>query len=322
MYELSGATVVVTGGAGFIGSHIVDQVLEAGAARVRVVDDFIRGRRDNMVQSIQSGRLEIYEGDIRNAELIDSVTVGADLVFHQAALRITHCAEDPVLAIGVMIAGMQNVLESAVRHRVAKVLAASSASVYGEASWLPMDEDHPFNNRTLYGAAKIANEQMLRAYSEMHGLRYVAIRPFNVYGPRMDVYGVYTEVMIRWLERLSVASPPVIFGDGLQTMDFIDVEDVARAYVLAATADVTDDVFNAGTGVETSLRQMCRLLCEAAGRAGLEPVFEPPRKVNPVSRRRAGVERAARELGFRARIPLSDGLRRLVEWHRTVAVAV
>jgi UDP-glucose 4-epimerase len=318
MNDLRGASVLVTGGAGFIGSHIVDQVLAAGAGQVRVIDDFVRGRHENLADAAASGRLEVVEGDICNEELVDSLTDGVNLVFHQAALRITQCAAEPVRAIRVMIDGTQNVLEAAVRHGVDKVLAASSASVYGEASYLPMDEDHPFNNRTLYGAAKIANEQMLRAYAEAHSLRYLMLRPFNVYGPRMDVHGVYTEVMIRWLERLAHGEPPVILGDGTQTMDFIDVEDVARAYLLAATADITDEVFNAGTGVQTSLTTLCRLLCAAAGHPTLQPIFEPPRKVNQVSHRQAGVERAAARIGFRARVGLEEGLGRLVRWYSSI----
>lgn len=319
--ELRGASVFVTGGAGFIGSHIVDLLLDAGVDRVRVLDNFIRGRRENLEPALATGRVEVHEGDIRDAGLVDRLTAGTDLVVHQAALRITHCAEDPMQAIEVMVNGTQHVLESALRHRVRKVLAASSASVYGEASRLPMDEEHPFNNRTLYGAAKIANEQMLRAYAEMHGLRYMALRPFNVYGPRMDVHGVYTEVMIRWLERLSRGEPPVIFGDGSQTMDFVYVGDVARAYLLAATADATDRVLNAGAGVETSLKELCILLCRAAGRPDLQALFEPPRRVNPVSRRLAGVERAADVIGFRAKVALEDGLDRLLAWHRSLTAA-
>ena len=319
--DLSGAVVLVTGGAGFIGSHIVDQALAARASSVRIVDDFSRGRAENLEAALATNRVQLVRGDIRDAALVDRLTDGVDLVFHQAALRITQCAEEPLRAIEVMVDGTQNVLESAVRHRVSKVLAASSASVYGEPTKLPMDEDHPFNNRTLYGAAKIANEQMLRAYADMHLVRYVALRPFNVYGARMDVHGVYTEVMIRWLERLGRGEAPVIFGDGTQTMDFVYVEDVARAYLLAAVADVTDEVFNVGTGLETSLRQLCEALCVVTGNAGLQPVHEPARKVNPVNRRQAGVRRAAERIGFRATVGLESGLERLVEWYRSGAPA-
>lgn len=313
--DLRGARVLITGGGGFIGSAIADQVLEAGAERLVVIDDFVRGRRENLAGAAATGRLDLIEGDIRDRALVDELMAGIDVVFHQAALRITHCAEEPVRAVEVMINGTQNVLDAAVKHGVKKVLAASSASVYGEPSYLAMDELHPFNNRTLYGACKVANEQLLRSYAEMYSLNYVAIRPFNVYGPRMDIYGVYTEVMIRWLERIARGEPPIIFGAGSQTMDFVDVSDVARAYVLAATADVTDDVFNAGSGTQTSLLELCRLVVAAAGRSDLEPVFMPARTVGPVGRRQAGIEKARDVLGFEARIGLADGLRRLIDWH-------
>jgi UDP-glucose 4-epimerase len=246
---------------------------------------------------------------------------GSDLVFHQAALRITQCAEDPVRAMQVMVGGTQNVLESAVRHKVKKVVAASSASVYGEPSYLPMDEKHPFNNRTLYGAAKIADEQLLRSYAETYGLEYVALRPFNIYGPRMDVFGVYTEVMIRWLERLSRGEPPIIFGDGSQTMDFVYVKDVARCNLQAMASDVTDQVFNVGSGSETSLLELCRMLCKETGHAEIEPAFAPVRTVNPVTRRLAATEGARDALGFQAHIGLREGLNELIEWHTALMAA-
>jgi UDP-glucose 4-epimerase len=313
--NLSGTNIFITGGAGFVGSHIVDQLLAAGAAHVVVLDQLDRGRRNNLASALTSGHVELIVGDIRDAGLVDRLAAGADIICHQAALRITQCADEPVRAIEVMIGGTQNVLEAAVRHGVQKVVAASSASVYGEASYLPMDEVHPFNNRTLYGCAKIANEQLLRAYAEMYGLQYVALRPFNVYGPRMDMAGLYTEVMIRWLGRLARHEAPIIFGDGTQTMDFVHVEDVARAYLLAMTTDVTDDVFNVGSGTETSLLELCRQLCEETGQPELEPIFMPARAVNSVTRRLAAVERAQSGLGFAARIGIREGLHDLVRWH-------
>jgi len=311
--DLNGARVFITGGAGFIGSHIADQVLAAGAARVVVLDDFSRGRGDNLAPAGSTGRCEIVEGDLRDRDLVHRLTAGADLVFHQAALRITQCEQEPQRAMEVMVLGTQHVLDAAVAHRVSKVLSASSASVYGEPSYLPMDEAHPFNNRTLYGAAKIASEQMHRAYAGMYGLSYVMLRPFNVYGPRMDTHGVYTEVMVRWLQRLANGDRPVIFGDGHQTMDFIAVEDLARAYTLAATAPATDVALNAGTGAETSLLQLCGFMCEAFG-ATVEPDFGPDRSVNNVSRRRADPALAQRMLGFEATTSLEAGLRRFVDW--------
>lgn len=316
--DLNGARIFVTGGAGFIGSFIVDQVLEAGAERVVIVDDFVRGRHENLADAVATGRVAVHEGDIRDAALVDRLTEGCDLVFHQAALRITQSAEEPVRAIQVMINGTQNVLEAVVRHGVKKIAAASTASVYGDPSYLPMDEHHPFNNRTLYGAAKIANEQILRAYNDMYGIQYVGFRPFNVYGPRMDVFGAYTEVMIRWLERLGRGEPPIIFGDGLQTMDFIYVEDVAEAYLKAMASDANDQFFNCGTGIETSLRELCHLLCAAAGYPDIEPVYQEARKVNAVTRRQACTRRAREVVGFEARTSLQDGLGRLVRWHQSL----
>jgi UDP-glucose 4-epimerase len=319
--DLKGARALVTGGAGFVGSHIVDQLISAGAARVLVIDNFTRGRRDNLSSVSDSPSVEVIEGDICDDWLIDDASAGQDFVFHQAALRITQCAEDPVRAVKVMIEGTQNVLESAVRHRVAKVLVASSASVYGEPSRLPMHESDAFNNRTIYGAAKIANEQMSRAYADMFGLRYLALRPFNVYGPRMDAFGVYTEVMIRWLERLSRGEAPLIFGDGSQTMDFVHVTDVARAYILAATSNATDDVLNVGSGIETSLKELCGLMCKASGYPAMVPHYMEARKVNGVTRRRAAVEHARETIGFEAGVALNDGLAELAGWYQSLAGA-
>lgn len=313
MRDLEGARVFITGGAGFVGSHIADHTLAAGAASVVALDDLSRGRTENLASAVATGRCELVVGDLRDRDLVDRLSAGADFVFHQAALRITHAAEEPQRAIEVMIVGTQHVLDAAVRHGVKKVLSASSASVYGEASYLPMDEAHPFNNRTLYGAAKVANEQMHRAYAEMFGLRYLMLRPFNVYGPRMDTHGVYTELMIRWLERLAIDQPPIIFGDGTQTMDFIDVRDLARAYILAALSPHTDDVFNAGTGVETSLLELSELMIGATN-SSQRPEFQPPRAVNPVTRRCAGTAHAREVLGFEAQIDLENGLSALTEW--------
>jgi UDP-glucose 4-epimerase len=217
-----------------------------------------------------------------------------------------------------MMNGTQNVLDAAVKHGVTKVLAASSASVYGEPSYLPMDEGHPFNNRTLYGALKIANEQVLRCYNDMYGLRYVAIRPFNVYGPRMDAHGAYTEVMIRWLERLGRGEPPIIFGDGSQTMDFVFVRDLADAYIKAALVDVNDEVFNVGSGTETSLLELCRFLSDATGHPEIRPEFQPPRAVNPVRRRLADISRARAALGFEPSTSLELGMASLVDWYRSL----
>ncbi len=313
MNQIRGTCILVTGGAGFIGSTIVDQLLAAGVAEVRVLDNFVRGTRRNLADALARGGVRVVEGDIRDAAVVNDVTVGVDYVFHEAAIRITRCAEAPREAVDVLIVGTLNVLEAAVRHKVKKVIAASSASVYGDPSYLPMDEAHPFNNRTLYGAGKIANEQMLRAYCEMFKLPYIALRNFNVYGPRMDLEGVYTEVLIRWLDAIDHGERPRIFGDGSQSMDFVYVGDVARANLMALESELTDDALNVGTGVTTSLNELCALLLRLTG-SSLQPVHVEARKVNNVQTRKAGIEKAECLFGFRAQTGLEDGLRELIRW--------
>jgi nucleoside-diphosphate-sugar epimerase len=317
MNRIAGTRCLVTGGAGFIGSTIVDQLLDAGAAEVIVLDNFVRGTWSNLASAQDRGGVKVIKGDICDPALVDDLTVGTDFVFHQAALRITRCAEAPREAVNVLINGTLNVLESAVRHKVKKVVAASSASVYGNPSYLPMDESHPFNNRTIYGAGKIACEQMLRAYYTMYGLPYVAFRYFNAYGPRMDIVGVYTEVLIRWLDAIEVNQPPFIFGDGTQSMDFVFVGDVARANVLAAQSDVTDEVFNVGTGTQTSLSELCDLLLQLTD-STLRPQHREARQVANVQARRAEVEKAARLLDFRANVSLQEGLQELIRWRHSI----
>jgi UDP-glucose 4-epimerase len=315
--QIAGSRILVTGGAGFVGSVIVDQLLQAGAAEVRALDNFIRGSRSNLEDAVEQGRVTVIEGDIRDVATVDRATAGVDYVFHQAALRITRCAEAPREAVEVLIDGTLNVLEAAVRHDVKKVVAASSASVYGSSSYLPMDENHPFNNRTLYGAGKIANEQMLRAFYEMYGLSYVAFRYFNVYGPRMDLEGVYTEVLIRWLDAIGGGQPPLIFGDGSQTMDFVYVGDVARANLVALESEVSDAVFNVGTGIQTSLRELCDLVLRLTG-SSLKPEYREARKHANVQTRCAGIAEAERRLGFRAGVSLAEGLQELINWRAKV----
>lgn len=314
MTKLEGAAVLVTGGAGTIGSTLVDQLLEAGVARVDVLDNLVRGRLANLEAALESGRVHFTEGDIRDAELVDEVTAGKDVVFHQAAIRITQCAEEPRLALEVMVDGTFNVVEAAARHHVGKVVAASSASVYGMAEIFPTDERHHHgNNDTLYGAAKTFNEGLLKSFRAMSGLDYVALRYFNVYGPRMDVHGVYTEVLVRWMERIADGEPPLIFGDGHQTMDFVCVPDIARANILAATSGIAAGTYNVASGTETSLRELANMLLRVM-ESDLDIEFGPERAVNGVARRLADTAAARRDLGFEAAIGLEDGLRQLVEW--------
>jgi UDP-glucose 4-epimerase len=308
------SNVMVTGGAGLIGSHIVDQLLTRDVGEVVVLDNFVRGTEANLAAAMRSGKVRVVRGDIRDRDLLACEMRGIDLLFHQAAIRITQCAEEPRLAVEVLVDGSFNVLEAAVAAKVKRVVAASSASIYGLAESFPTDETHhPYNNRTLYGAAKAFNEGLLRSFNDMYGLPYVALRYFNVYGPRMDIYGAYTEVLIRWMDRIAAGQPPLIFGDGTQTMDFVYVEDIARANILAMESDACDEVFNVASGIETSLNDLAHALLRVMG-SDLKPDHGPARKVNPVSRRLADTRRARERIGFTAEVSLDEGLRRLVEW--------
>jgi UDP-glucose 4-epimerase len=314
--RLRGARILVTGGAGFVGSTIVDQLLDERVGEIVVLDNFVRGRRSNLEPAVEDARVRVVEGDVRDGRLVRELLEGIDVVFHQAALRITQCAAEPRAALEVMVQATFDLLEAAVDARVSRVVAASSASVYGQASSFPTDENHhPYDNRTLYGAAKLFNEGVLRSFHDMFGLDYVALRYFNVYGPRMDVHGVYTEVLVRWMARIEAGEPPLILGDGHQTMDFVYIDDVARANVLAALAPATDTVCNVATGTETSLLELATTLLEVMG-SDLRPEHGPERSVNAVRRRQADVTKARDELGFTATVSLEEGLRRLVTWWR------
>jgi UDP-glucose 4-epimerase len=306
---------LITGGAGLIGSHIADLLLETNPEiEVIVLDNFVRGKRSNLDRAAASGRLTIIDGDIRDRDAVAEAMRGVTLVFHQAAIRITLCADEPREAMDVLAMGTFNVLEAAVRAHVRRVVAASSASVYGMADVFPTTEaHHPYNNRTIYGAAKAFNEGMLRSFNDTYGLDYVALRYFNVYGPRMDMTGAYTEVLIRWMNAIADGQPPVIFGDGTQTMDFVHVKDIARANVLAAGAAATDAVFNVASGSETSLNGLLSMLLHVMG-STLQPVHAAARKVNPVPRRLASTAAAREQLGFEASISLEEGLQSLVAW--------
>lgn len=316
MSMLQGARVLVTGGAGTIGSTIVDHLITAGVEQVAVLDNLVRGRRANLDDAVATGRVELVEGDLRDRDLVHDLTRGKDIVFHQAAIRITQCAEEPRLALEVLVDGTFNVFEAAADHGVGKLVAASSASVYGMAEDFPTTErHHHHNNDTFYGAAKSFNEGMARSFRAMTGLDYVLLRYFNVYGPRMDVHGLYTEVLVRWMERIADGLPPLIFGDGRQTMDFIHTRDVARANILAAGSGVREGVYNVASGEETSLLELAEALLRAMD-SGLQVEHGPDRAINGVVRRLADVSAARLDLGFAAETGLEDGLRELVDWWR------
>jgi UDP-glucose 4-epimerase len=312
--------VLVTGGAGLIGSHIVDLLMngrEQGKyGEIVILDNFVRGRRENLAAATARGPLTIIEGDITDRSLLAEAMQGIDLVFHLAAIRITQCAEDPRLAVDVLGNGTFNVLEAAVQAKVKKVISSSSASVYGLAEEFPTSErHHTYNNRTIYGALKAFNEGLLRSFNDMYGLPYVALRYFNVYGPRMDIYGAYTEVLIRWMDRILEGKPPLIFGDGKQTMDFIYVKDIARANILAAEAPISDEVFNIACGIETSLNDLAYALMNVMD-VDMPLEYGPERKVNPVPRRLADTSSAGEKIGFTAQVQLEQGLSELVDWWR------
>jgi UDP-glucose 4-epimerase len=318
-YELRGSTALVVGGAGLIGSHITDLLLAEGVREVRVFDNLIRGSRENLAAALRDSRCRLIEGDVRDRSAVKSAVAGCDYVFHQAAIRITLCAAQPRDCIDVLVGGTFNVFEAAVAEKVKKVVYASSASIYGASDTFPTDEKcHPYNNRTLYGAAKLMNEGIARSFHDMYGLPSVGLRYFNVYGPRMDLTGAYTEVFIRWFDCACKNVRPQIHGDGTASMDLVFVGDVARANVLAMKSDRSDDVYNVASGTETSLLQLWQAIQQVTGAHHLQPEFYPPRTINPVPRRLADTRLAKERIGFVAQVALPDGLRALAAWRDAV----
>jgi UDP-glucose 4-epimerase len=272
---------------------------------------------ENLSGAASDARFRFIEGDVRDHELVQRAVAGCGAVFHQAAIRINRCAEEPRECLEVLVGGTFNVFEAAANAGVKKVIYASSASVYGGADVFPTDENHhPYHNRTLYGAAKLMNEGIARHFNDMNGLASVGLRYFNVYGPRMDVTGKYTEVFIRWLDCIDRGIAPQIHGDGSASMDFVFVGDVARANILAMKSDRQDRVYNVASGTETTLLELWEAMQRVGGALHLSPEFCPPRFVNPVPRRLANVSRASDELGFVAEVPLEEGLRQLDAWRR------
>jgi UDP-glucose 4-epimerase len=321
--QLKGKTALITGGCGLIGSTIADQLIrDEKIGKVIIIDNLTRGTLFNIEWARKHGDVELVKKDIRHFNDIRPHFDGVDVVFHQAALRITACAEHPRECLEVLIDGTFNVVQACHEARVEKLVAASSASIYGPANSFPTSEEHhPYNNRTWYGAAKMANEGLYRSFNDMFGLRYVALRYFNVYGPRMDVFGKYTEVLIRWLDCLDKGERPKIFGNGKASMDFVYSEDIARANILAAQSEVTDEVFNIASGSETTLLELLQALLRVTGHTDLQPEFHPERKVYSMPRRLADTTKAEKLLGFRTQVDLDEGLRRLVAWRKEVIVS-
>lgn len=314
--DIRGSRILVIGGAGFIGSHVVDQLTKEDVKEILVYDNFCRGKIDNLREAQKDPRVKIFEagGDICQTDILESAMKGIDYVLHLAALWLLQCYEFPRSAFEVNIGGTFNVLEACVKHKIKKLVFSSSASVYGDAVEIPMDENHPYNNKTFYGATKIAGEQMCRAFYHRYGLNYVALRYMNVYGPRQDYKGAYVAVIMKILDRIEQGLPPIVYGDGSQAYDFIYVSDVARANICALKSNVTDQAYNIGMGQQTSIKELCELILEMVG-SDFEIKYEQAGQTF-VTNRIGTTEKAMRDLGFVAEVGLRDGVRRLIEWRK------
>jgi UDP-glucose 4-epimerase len=313
--KIKDSIILVTGGAGFIGSYVIEELIPLQPAKIIIIDNLIRGGLQNMKNFNKNPIIEFHNGDIRDLQLLEKCISGTDYVFHMAALRINSCAANPGEGFEVMLKATFEVASLCVKHKVKKVIYSSSASVYGLAQHFPTPEtDNPYNNQTFYGAAKMWGEQLFRSFKFMYGLNYVALRYFNAYGPRMDTDGKYTEVMIKWLDCIRDGNNPLIYGDGSTTMDFVYVKDIAKSNIAALQADTTDEAFNIGNCEETSLRQLLDVLLKV-NNSTLKPEFREENSINPVSRRLADISKAKELLQFTPTISLEQGMKELSEWY-------
>jgi UDP-glucose 4-epimerase len=313
--KLTGSRIAVIGGAGLVGSHIVDQLVATDVGEILVIDNFVRGSRRNLAQALErTSRVRVVEASITDRDAMRRELQGVDGVFLLSALWLGECVADPRSAWEVNLMGTLSVIEACLEHRVQRLVYSSSASVYGDALFTPMTEEHPFNCRTTYGATKIACEQMLRATYEQHKLPYVGLRYMNIYGPRMDYRGTYVSVIMKVLDRIDQGLAPVIFGDGSQSYDFIHVEDVARANLLSMMTDVADEFVNIGMGVRTTINELVDLLLKATN-STLQPEYRPQEQMF-VTHRVGSIDKAQRLLDFQARISLAQGLRSVIDWRR------
>lgn len=314
--DLEGKRFLVIGGGGFIGSHLVEALLQEPVAEVIVYDNFARGEKRWLEAALKDPRCRIFPhgGEILHRDLLERAMDGIHGVFHLAALWLLHCQDYPRAAFEVNVAGTFNVLEAVCKAGVEKLVFSSSASVYGDAVVEPMTEEHPFLNETFYGATKIAGEAMVKALAKRAGFAWNGLRYMNVYGPRQDYRGAYVAVIHKILDSLEAGRPVTLHGDGSQTYDFIDVRDVARANVLAMRSDSRQGFFNIGTGVGTSLNELARQMIAITG--GPAEIRHDRGKTSFVSRRIGSTAKARVELSFEARIGLTEGLKDLAEWRR------
>lgn len=316
--ELKNSKILVIGGAGFIGSFVVAELLKEDVAEVIVYDNFARGKKEYLSDSLKDKRCKIFPigGDIREIDILDTAMQGMDYVICLSAMWLLHCKDYPRTAFDVNIAGTFNVLEACVKNKIKKLIWSSSASVYGDAVQLPMTEEHPFNNKNFYGATKIAGEAMCTAFNDRYGLNVIGLRYMNVYGPHQDQTAAYTGVVPIMLNKIDANEAPVINGDGSQAYDFIYVEDVARCNVQALKSNQSFGFYNVGTEVQTSIKQLCDLILSLK-KSDLKVTYKPYSADDAralVQNRIGSAVKAEKELGFKYKYTLEQGLTRLIEW--------
>lgn len=316
--EIKGSKILVIGGAGFIGSFVVSELLKEDVAEVVVYDNFARGQRNYLTEQLKDHRCSIYPvgGDIREIDILNAAMDGKDYVISLAAMWLLHCKDFPRTAFEVNVAGTFNILEACVRNKIKKLVWSSSASVYGDAVELPMTENHPFNNKNFYGASKIAGEAMATAFNDRYGLPVIGLRYMNVYGPHQDQTAAYTGVVPIMLNKIEANEPPLINGDGSQAYDFIYVEDVARCNIAALKSDVNFGMYNVGTEVQTSIKQLCDLILEMK-KSDLKVIYKPYSDDDArslVQNRIGSREKAEKELRFLYKFSLREGIQKLIDW--------
>lgn len=322
MSELRGAQILVTGGAGFIGSHLVDRLLADGASSVLVLDNLVNGKRANLAHLQNDPRLHLIEGDVRDENARQQALNGTDIVYHLACLGVRHSLHDPVENHSVNAEGSLQMLQSAKESGVRRFIYVSTSEVFGTAQVVPMDERHPTWPETVYGGSKLAGEAYARAHFRTYGMDTVVVRPFNTYGPRSHFEGDSGEVLPRTIVRLLGGLRPVIFGDGEQTRDFMHVFDTAAALALLASADgVAGQTINLGSGEEVTMNTLCAAVARAVGRPDLEPVHDDARP-GDVRRLLGDPSLMIALTGFRPRVEFEDGVADLVEWFRNGPTAL